>query len=619
MTPRSLNDLFFDAAARFGKRPVAMRIKRSGHWEETSWPALYAAVQQASAALREFGFAPGDRVAILSENRPEWAMADFGCLAARLTDVPIYPTLPARQMQYILQDSGARAIFVSSLVQLEKILEVRDELPGLEQVILFDDAPLPEGVKSFRAFLADGEAAAAHHPDWEAEARRAMPEDLATLIYTSGTTGSPKGVMLTHGNITSNVVASLQVLEIRDGDDCLSFLPLSHIFERMVGHYVMIHAGVLINYATSNDSVAAEMREVRPSFMAAVPRLYEKIYARVVDLAMSAGGMQRAVFEWACATGEKYLEYTLTHRRPTLGLAAGMKLADLLVFSKVRASTGGRIRLMVSGGAPLSPEICRFFISAGVLVYEGYGLTETSPVISVNTSAMLKPGTVGRPIPGVEVKIAPDGEILTRGPHVMKGYYNLPEATAEAIDPAGWFHTGDIGEIDSEGCLRITDRKKDIIVTAGGKNIAPQPIEGLLKTNKFFTNAVMLGDKRKFPIMLLVPNFTALGAWLAIKGLPKLPVEAQVQMTEVRDKLAREARKSLRDLAQFETPKKFLILPRDFTIEGGAHAEAVGAPACGGGELQGADRGAVRRGVESVGPAQRSSVLPAIQIAGAAP
>jgi len=569
MTPRTLNDLFFDAAAQYGQRPVAFRIKQNGQWIDTSWPTFYTAVQHAHAALRHLGLAAGDRVAILSENRPEWAIADYACLSARLTDVPVYPTLPARQMQYILRDSGARAIFVSSEAQLAKVLEIRGELPALEHVILFDGGALPAGVVAFSDFLEQGAAAAPRYPEWEREARLAEPGDLATLIYTSGTTGNPKGVMLSHGNITSNVVAALQVLDISNGDDCLSFLPLSHIFERMVGHYVTLHAGVIINYATSNDTVAAELMEVRPSFLASVPRLYEKIYARVVEGAMSAGGPKRAIFEWARATGETYLEYTLNRRRVPLGLRAGMAVADKLVYSKLRARTGGRIRLMVSGGAPLNPEICRFFIAAGLVIYEGYGLTETSPVITVNSAAMLKPGTVGRPIPGVEVKIAEDGEILTRGPHVMQGYYNNPQATAEAIDAEGWFHTGDIGLIDSEGCLRITDRKKDLIVTAGGKNIAPQPIEGLLKTNKFFTGAVMLGDKRKFPIMLLVPNFTVLEGWLTVKGLPKLPPEKLVTLPEVQEKLSREARKSLRDLAQFETPKKFLLLPKDFTIEGG--------------------------------------------------
>ncbi len=569
MTPRTLNDLFFDAAARHGQEPVAMRIKREGRWTPTSWPALYASVQHGHAALRELGLKEGDRVAILSENRPEWAMVDFACLAARLSDVPVYPTLPTHHIQYILDNSGARAIFVSTLTQLEKVLEVRAALPALEHIVLFDDVDVPDGVTLFKDFLALGESAVGRYPDWEAEARRATPDDLATLIYTSGTTGQPKGVMLTHGNITSNVVSCLQILDIRSTDECLSFLPLSHIFERMVGHYTLVYAGVLINYATSNDTVAAEIAEVRPTFLASVPRLYEKIYARAVESAMSAGGLKRAIFEWARATGETYLSYTLARRRVPLGLRFGMVIADKLVFGKVRARMGGRIRAMVSGGAPLNPEICRFFIAARMIIYEGYGLTETSPVITVNTAVMLKPGTVGRPIPGVEVKIAEDGEILTRGPHVMRGYFNNPEATAEAIDPEGWFHTGDIGEIDSEGCLRITDRKKDLIVTAGGKNIAPQPIEGLLKTNKFVSNAVMIGDKRRFPSMLLVPNFDTLATWLTIKGLPKLAPEQLVMMPEVQEKLAREARKSLRDLAQYETPKKFLLVAKDFTIEGG--------------------------------------------------
>ncbi len=303
--------------------------------------------------------------------------------------------------------------------------------------------------------------------------------------------------------------------------------------------------------------------------MAAVPRLYEKIYARVVEKSLQSGGTKRAIFEWARATGEKFLDYRLARRPVPTGLGLAMKVADLLVFRKIRAVAGGRLRYFVSGGAPLNPDICRFFIAAGLPILEGYGLTETSPVITVNTFAMLKPGTVGPPIPGVEVSIASDGEILTRGPHVMKGYYNNPDATAIAIDADGWFHTGDIGLIDGDGCLRITDRKKDLIVTAGGKNIAPQPIEAMLKTNRYFVNAVMLGDRKAFPVMLLVPNFTTLSAWLAQHGLSGLSPADAVEHPKVIDKLEREARTSLRDLAQFETPKKFLILADDFTIEGG--------------------------------------------------
>ncbi len=569
MIPATLNDIFFGATARCGSRPVVMRAKRAGRWVDLSPTGLVARVHRVHAGLRDLGLVAGDRVAILSENRPEWAIADFACLTARLIDVPIYPTLTSKQMAYILRDAGARAIFVSSAALLAKLLEVRDEFPALEHVIAFDTDATADRVVSLQLLEARGEAAVARYAEWEAEARRALPDDIATLIYTSGTTGDPKGVMLTHGNITSNVVASLEVLDLATTDECLSFLPLSHIFERMVGHYTMLQAGVIISYATSMDALGTEMVEIRPTIMAAVPRLYEKIHARVVQRAVSAGGLKRALFEWACATGEKYLQYTLTHRRVPAGLALAMRAADRLVFTKVRASTGGRLRYFVSGGAPLNPDICRFFIAAGMPILEGYGLTETSPVITVNRMATLKPGTVGPPIPGVEVKIAPDGEILTRGPHVMKGYYNKAEATAEAIDSDGWFRTGDIGLLDADGFLKITDRKKDLIVTAGGKNIAPQPIEALLKTNRFFVSAVMLGDKQPFPIMLLVPSFGVLAPWIRHKGLGELAPAEAVRHPLVLEKLEREARISLRELAQFEMPKKFLILADDFSIERG--------------------------------------------------
>ena len=569
MTITTLNELFFGAMARFDQRPVAMRSRRDGTWQAITHRTLLQRVHHLHCGLRDLGLNVGDRMAILSENRPEWAIADFACLTARLADVSIYPTLPPNQIGYILRDSGASGVFVSSRDQLAKLLEIRAEVPEVRHIVVFDDGATPEGVITLGELEARGAAAAAKYPDWQAEACRVAPEDLATLIYTSGTTGNPKGVMLTHSNITSNVVASLQVLPITDGDECLSFLPLSHIFERMVGHYTMIQAGAVINYATSMDALTTEMIEIRPTIMASVPRLYEKIYGKAVERAMSGGPLKRAIFEWAKATGEKWLEYHLADRAIPAGLALGQAIADVLVFSKLRARIGGRLRYFVSGGAPLSADICRFFISAGLPILEGYGLTETSPVISVNTFGLLKPGTVGRPIPGVEIRIAPDGEILTRGPHVMRGYYHLPEATAEAIDPQGWFHTGDIGLIDADGCLKITDRKKDIIVTAGGKNIAPQPIEALLKTNKFFLNAVMLGDKRKFPIMLLVPNRVTVEHWLSVKGLPAKSGEEFSRRPEVQDKLEREARKSLRDLAHFEMPKKFLVLPHDFSIERG--------------------------------------------------
>jgi long-chain acyl-CoA synthetase len=546
-----------------------MRVRRDGRWTELPYRGLAEQVQAASVGLRELGLRDGDRVAILSENRPEWAIADYACLAARCTDVPIYPTLPARQAEYILRDSGAAALLVSSAAQLEKVLAVRDRLPALRHLVAIDPAVRAPGVLAFAELLACGRSALARHPDWRAHALGAGPDDLATLIYTSGTTGDPKGVMLTHGNIASNVTTCVDLFDFREGDECLSFLPLSHIFERMFGHYSMFHAGVVINYAGGIDTVPGDMQELRPTMMASVPRLYEKIFARVLDSVRASPAPRRRIFGWARQVGETWVERTLAGARVPPGLALQRRLADRLVFAKLRARTGGRIRFFISGGAPLSPDIAKFFFAAGMPILEGYGLTETSPVMAVNIFGQTKLGTVGRPIPGVEVRTAPDGEIITRGPNVMHGYYGKPEATAEAVDPDGWFHTGDIGLLDAEGYLRITDRKKDLIVTAGGKNIAPQPIENLAKTSKYVSNAVMLGDRRPFPIMLIVPNAETLKAWAARHGLPADDLERLVSVPQVEAKLEREVRRTLRDLAQFEMPKKFLILPRDFSVEGG--------------------------------------------------
>ncbi len=554
---------------RFGSRPVALRSKRAGRWVDIGYRDMSARVQDLSVGLQELGVRPGDRVAILSENRPEWAIADYACLAARCTDVPIYPTLPAKQVEYILRDSGAVAVLVSSAAQLEKVTTIRQRLPALAHIVAFDDSAAGANVLRFQQVLERGRAARERHPDWRASALQAAEDDLATLIYTSGTTGDPKGVMLSHGNITSNVTTSVGLFSFTAEDECLSFLPLSHIFERMFGHYCMFHAGVVINYAESVDTVPADMQDIRPHVMAAVPRLYEKIYARVLDNVRTSSPLRKRVFAWSREVGERWAEATIARRPVSPALKLQRTLADRLVFTKLRARTGGRIRFFISGGAPLSADVARFFYAAGLPILEGYGLTETSPVMAVNTFRNHRLGTVGQAIPDVEIRIAPDGEIVTRGPNVMRGYFNKPEATAEAIDQEGWFHTGDIGIIDADGYLSITDRKKDLIVTAGGKNIAPQPIELLAKTSKFVSSAVMIGDRRPFPIMLVVPNPAQVKGWVEHKGLPDGDLEQLLAHPDVRQKIEREVRMTLRDLAQFEMPKKLLILPKDFTVEAG--------------------------------------------------
>ena len=567
--PGTLNALFFDAIDKFDK-PDALMVKIGGAYRPISHKALGERVRRAAIGMRALGVKRGDRVAILGENRPEWAIADFACLTAGVTDVPVYPTLPAEQITYILRDSGAVAIFVSNADQAAKIAKIRGELPVLKHVIGFDQSRL-EGSDMTMAEL-EARGAAAETPDaiasWRREALEVGPDDLATIIYTSGTTGDPKGVMLTHDNIYSNVSSSRTVIPFTGTDVALSFLPLSHIFERMAGHYLMFSTGTTIAYAESVDTVPINMQEVRPTLVASVPRLYEKMYARVLENALAGSGLKKQIFFWARKVADRWADEKLAGREPKGLLALQYTIAQKLVFSKLKARTGGRLRYFVSGGAPLAPEINKFFYAAGLVILEGYGLTETSPVIGVNTPEHFRIGTIGRMIPGVEVKIADDGEILTRGPHVMKGYYNKPDATREVIDADGWFHTGDIGTLD-DGYLKITDRKKDIIVTANGKNIAPQPIENQVKTNKYVSQAVMIGDTRKYPVMLVVPNFEQLEKWAKQRELIWTSRGQLLSMPTVRAKMEKEVLDQLSGLASFETPKKIALIEEDFSIERG--------------------------------------------------
>ncbi|HEY3113397.1 MAG TPA: long-chain fatty acid--CoA ligase [Gemmatimonadaceae bacterium] len=566
--PGTLNELFFDAVSKFN-RPDALQVRIGGVYRPISHTEVANRVRHAARGLSSLGVRRGDRVAILSENRPEWAIADFACLTAGLTDVPIYPTLPPDQIAYILKDSGAVAIFVSTRSQAEKIREVRSQLPGLKTVIGFDEIPgltnMSIAELEKRGGLGENsETIAAYRED----ALRVKPDDLATIIYTSGTTGEPKGVMLTHDNIFSNVAVSRTKIPFEGEDVALSFLPLSHIFERMGGHYLMFATGTSIAYAESIDTVPVNLQEVRPTIVLSVPRLYEKMYARILETALTGGFLKRKIFFWARGVAERWANEKLAGKEPGGLLAKQYALAQKLVFSKLKARTGGRLRYFVSGGAPLAPEINKFFYAAGLVILEGYGLTETSPVIAVNTPEDFRIGTVGKPIDGVEVKIAADGEILTRGPHVMKGYYNKPEATREALEPDGWFHTGDIGEL-RDGFLAITDRKKDIIVTAGGKKVAPQPLENKVKTNKYVAQAVMIGDKRKFPSMLIVPNFDQLEKWAMKRNIIWTDRAQLLRMPTIQAKIEKEVNKELEGAAHFELPKKIGLLEHDFSIDSG--------------------------------------------------
>jgi len=566
--PGTLNQLLFEAVERYNK-PEALLARVGDRYEPISHRALLDRIRRTRFGLRALGIQRGDRVAILSENRAEWPIADFACLTSGVTDVPLYPSLPAEQLGYPLRDSGAVAIFVSTEAQAAKIAAIRGELPALKTVIVFDAGAAAAADMTLDALEKRGAAedSAARAIEFREEALRVQPDDLATLIYTSGTTGEPKGVMLTHDNIYSNVAATRNAIPMRGDDVSLSFLPLSHILQRMADYWFLA-TGTTIAYVDSFDLVPIAMAQVRPSIAVSVPRLYEKMYARVLENALAGGAVKKRIFFWARGVADRWADEKLAGREPGGLLAMQYRLAQRLVFSKLKARTGGRLRYFVSGGAPLAPEINKFFYAAGLVILEGYGLTETSPVIGVNTPDNFRIGTIGKPIDGVEVKIAEDGEILTRGPHVMRGYFNKPDATRDVMDPEGWFKTGDIGVIE-DGYIRITDRKKDIIVTAGGKNIAPQPIENAVKTNKYVSQAVMIGDKRKYPVMLVVPNWDNLEKWAKLKNILWTDRAQLLAMPTIQAKMDKEVRSQFEGLASFETPKKIALLEQDFSVDSG--------------------------------------------------
>ncbi len=557
-------ELFLRAIDEFDK-PDALLVREDGAWTPVSHRTVLERVRCAAAALAESGVGRGDRAALLSENRPEWAWADYALLCRGALTVPIYSTLPASQIEFIIRDAETELAFVSTAEQLAKMLEVRRAVPVLKTIVTFDETGSTEpGVISFARFLERGQAAGITENEFRVEAARARPEDLATLIYTSGTTGTPKGVMLTHDNLYSNIFASMVALDAGPADAVLSFLPLSHVFQRLCD-YLMFGHGTTIAYVSAMDEVGEAFRTVQPTIGVAVPRVYEKLYARI----LGAGGLKRRLVLWARRVALDWSHRTLAGEPVGTGLALQHRIADALVFRKVRAAVGGRIRFFVSGSAPLSTQIAHFFHGAGMTILEGYGLTETSPVTNVNTPTSYRIGTVGKAVPGTELRIADDGEILVRGRQVMKGYYRNPEATAAVIDADGWFHTGDIGEIDADGYLRITDRKKDLLVTAGGKNIAPQPIQNALKLSRYIAEAVLIGDRRPYPIAVIVPNFASLEAWAREQGIPVSDRETMVAEPRVVALYEEEMQRRVASFARYEMPKKVLVLARELSLENG--------------------------------------------------
>ena len=565
----TLIGVFLEAAARHNKAAQFMR-RQGGQWESISYERALADVERVALGLSNLGVKRGDHVALLSENRYEWPVVDLAVLALGAVTVPIYPTLTAEQSRFVLDNSEAVLTVVSTPAQLGKLHAVAGTLPRLTRIVHMDPAP-GGGEKDLplEELMRRGQERRAAAPGAIRESAAAIrPDDLATIIYTSGTTGEPKGAMLTHGNIASNIEAGLKVLGLRSGDTCLSFLPLCHIFERMAGLYAMLEAGVTIAYAQSLDTVASDAVEVRPTVLLGVPRFYENVFARVMENALSQPPLRKNIFFWGLKACTRVVRARFEGRAASPLDRLQARIADRLVGAKVRARVGGRLRFCISGGAPLSAKVLEFFHAVGIPIVEGYGLTETSPVICLNPLGRERPASVGPGLPGQEMKIAEDGEILARGPHVMRGYFKNDEATRAALRD-GWFHTGDVGHLDQDGYLFITDRIKDLLVTAGGKKVAPQPIENQLKTSKWLSEAVLIGDRRPFVVCLLVPNFATLEAEAKARGWSTTTREELLERPEARAIYQAEVDRVNAPLARFEQIKSFALLNREFTLEAG--------------------------------------------------
>ncbi len=570
--PKTLLDLYRDAIAR--DKADLLNYKADGAWRAISAKELASRVRTMAMGLYALKVKPGDHVAILSENRVEWTMADLAILNCGAADVPIYPTQAPKQVAYILNDAGVEVLFVSNQAQYDRVREALNQCPKIRVIISFDPVNAPKGrVIGLQDFLTWGRAADESEPAvYESLGRNVEPETLATLIYTSGTTGDPKGVMLTHKNLLTSCQTNRTLSQVKEGEVALSFLPFSHIFERTT-IYMYLSAGVAIFYAQSVESVAQDLLDARPHFLTSVPRLFEKIHSKAIEKAESKGKLAAAISRWSLEVAKEWAAKVAVGEKPPFALDLKHFVADKLVFSKWRAAMGGRIRAMCSGGAPLPKELAYLFFGAGLPIYEGYGLTESSPTISVNHMLAFKLGSVGRPAPGVTVKIAEDGEILASGDNIMQGYYGREEETAQTLtrDNEGrvWLHTGDIGHLDSDGYLFITDRKKDLLKTSGGKYIAPQPIENAIKRSRYVNQVVVIGDQRKFPSALIVPQMDLLQSYAKEHGIAAGSPAELLKKPEILAFFEKEIDTHTTDLSQYEKIKAILLLDRELSIENG--------------------------------------------------
>lgn len=564
--------LFRETLKNAGERPF-LGAKRDGKYHYQTYSEVAVHVEKFASALLELGIESGDRVAQISWNRPEWVVTDLGTMSAGAIHVPLYATVSQEAFTYILNDSKARVLVLETSEHWSLLRSCAANLPHLEAVVAlcpFEPGEVSQPVWSWSDFLAKGgETFDQHRSVIEARCAKLACTDVCSLVYTSGTTGEPKGAMLMHGNFVHNALSVRPAVQVDPGDIELSFLPLSHVFERTL-YYLVVSLGATIAYAQSMETVRDDILEVRPHLVASVPRLYEKIMAAVVNKARNAPNMRRTrghLFDWAMEVGLRHAKARWSGRVP-LALELEFRLAKKLVLGKIHDATGGRIKVFASGGAALRADVCEFFLAAGFTLIEGYGLTETSPVITINPPERPKVGSVGRTIRDVEVKIAGDGEILSRGPHIMLGYFNKPGATKESIDAERWFHTGDIGEVDAEGYLRITDRKKELLVLSNGKNVAPSPIEQSIKESPYIEQAVVIGDNRNFVSALVVPSYDSMKTWCANHGVPTDPA-AMADDPKVVKLLTEETLKACERFSHFEQVKKIAVLPRELSQQTG--------------------------------------------------
>jgi long-chain acyl-CoA synthetase len=567
--PTTLVDVF-KSVARAHKRSDTLNYKRNGHWISISSDELLARAGRIAAGLHSIGLRHGDRLALLSESRVEWTLTDAGCIFAGVIDVPIYPTLTPPQVRYILNDSGASVLVLENSRKLHELETIVSECPQVKHILIFESEPATEAsVLTLEQVEERGKELQLEQPGIVEElSSQTTADDLATIIYTSGTTGEPKGVMLTHSNLVTNLIDSSGHLDFGEQDSALSVLPLSHVYERQA-MYMYLYQGFAVYFAESLQTVGANLREVRPTVLVGVPRIFEKIYDRIQERAAKSGKLATFLLDWSVRVARQYAEYRLAHQQiPTL-LKLKHSIARWLVFSKWHRAFGGRIRLLLSGGAALPEDLAYIYIGAGIPIIQGYGLTETSPVMTTSEIENIRVGTVGKAIPNVEIRIAPDGEIETRGPNVMAGYYNRPEETRAVFTPDGWFKTGDIGSIDSDGYLRITDRKKELFKTSGGKYISPQPIEQAIKGSRFVSQVVLIGDGRKFPAALIVPDWELIDSYTKLKGIQAQSRAELCSNPRIIDLFERQIARLTPDLARYEKIKAIALVENEFTIEGG--------------------------------------------------